>query len=285
MDVMDGVALRTVEENNTSEITLWGYGITDRGLLPIVEAIREKMRGLQLIEHLSLSANSVGNTGSQALATLLEDPIYCKLHTLQLQGNQIDNDGVSFLINSLANNTKLKVLWLHNNPIDRSLIEGIFCKLLCNTSSVNSIYLSNHTLEDISLPKTLQNINSQLHMAEIPGEMGSLLQLNKDSNKSNVAVRKILRYHPNIDMGPLFTFGLKDDDKNTKALPYVINWFDKASAAIDYVGSDSDEEERYDYQVGENRLSAIFQFVLAMPLLFVPVAHTKASDKKRKRIK
>ena len=37
------------------------------------------------------------------------------------------------------------------------------------------------------------------------------------------------------------------------------------------------------YNIGERKLSAIYQFAKAMPLLFVPVPHGKGGDNKRKR--
>ena len=46
----------------------------------------------------------------------------------------------------------------------------------------------------------------------------------------------------------------------------------------------SNEDEQIQL-VDSRKLSSIYQFALAMPLLFVPAAHTKACDKKRKRIK
>ena len=46
--------------------------------------------------------------------------------------------------------------------------------------------------------------------------------------------------------------------------------------------SDSEEEESH-YHVEERKLSAVYQFVQAMPLLFVPASHSKRVDKKRKR--
>ena len=65
---------------------------------------------------------------------------------------------------------------------------------------------------------------------------------------------KILKYHPNMDMGPLFEWGMEEEDEqNLKALPYVINWFERARVAV------ADEEEEQ-YKVDGRKLSAIFQY-------------------------
>ena len=50
---------------------------------------------------------------------------------------------------------------------------------------------------------------------------------------------------------------------------------------------DSSVSDDYDYCVDERKLSAIFQFAKAMPLLFVPISCIKVDDhrnNKRKRV-
>ena len=39
-------------------------------------------------------------------------------------------------------------------------------------------------------------------------------------------------------------------------------------------------EKVINYNIGERKLSAIYQFAKAMPLLFVPVAHNKGGENK-----
>ena len=60
-----------------------------------------------------------------------------------------------------------------------------------------------------------------------------------------------------------------------KSLPYVIDWFDSSLAACDH---DCDEHD----ELPDRKLSAVYEFAKAMPLLFVPASH-KVGDKKRKR--
>jgi len=56
------------------------------------------------VEELCLCANHIGNTGSQALATLLEDSSY-NLKYLDLSGNDINKVGLTALTNALSNNS------------------------------------------------------------------------------------------------------------------------------------------------------------------------------------
>ena len=91
-------------------------------------------------------------------------------------------------------------------------------------------------------------------------------------------------------MEPLFDWDI-DGEWSLKSLPYVVEWFDRASIAVvdDEEGersssrrinsdsSDSDEEERFDYHLEERKLSSVYEFALVMPLLFIPSSHTKST--------
>ena len=245
-------------------INLPDNSITDENLLPMVEVIKGGCK--TSLEQLYLYSNRIGNAGCHALATLLKHT-NSNLQTLDLETNQIGNEGATAIANSLANNTKLKSLDLEENQIDTSVL-GIFCTVLCNTSSVNDTYRSNHTLVNLLLSDEQQGQHVD-HLA-------TLLDLNKGTNKSHVAIKKILKYHPNIDMQPLFEWDA-DGEQTLKALPHVVDWFERAGEAV---AGDIDGEDR---RVEQRQLSAIFQFAKAMPLLLVPASNIKEDDKKRKR--
>ena len=95
------------------------------------------------------------------------------------------------------------------------------------------------------------------------------------TNKSHVAIKKILKYHPNIDVESLFEWDA-EGEQTLKALPYVIDWFERTRVAI----ADDDEDQ---YNVDGRKLNTTFQFAKVMPLLFEGIATIKA-DKKRKRL-
>ena len=81
-----------------------------------------------------------------------------------------------------------------------------------------------------------------------------------------MAINKILRNHSNIDIEPFFEWDTEEGERNLKALPYVIAWFDRAKDA----GKDD-----VNCNIQERKLSAMFQFAKAMPLLFGGVATIK----------
>ena len=141
-----------------------------------------------------------------------------------------------------------------------------FNKLLCNATSICHTYSSNHTLEKVVF--THQN----------PSKLDSLLDLNEGTNKINVAIKKILKFHPNIVMEPLFEWNMEGEgERDLKALPYVVASFNRAEQAVE------GDEEGGSYNIDERKLTSIYQFAKAMPLLFVPAPHDKEGDNKRKR--
>ena len=190
----------------------------------------EAITGYPLIEELDLSYNRIGNAGCEALATLRN------VTYLRLMGNN------------------------NSNQFDRQSVNDSFCASLCNAPSINDIYLSNHKLE-------------KLHTwRDIGAKLDSLLALNKSTkNKRHVAIKKILLHYPHdFDMEPLFDLSLDEDDseRDLRALPYAVSWFETATEAI--IG----DERPYprDEKLSANdleckKISAIYQFVTAMPMI------------------
>ena len=78
-------------------------------------------------------------------------------------------------------------------------------------------------------------------------------------------------------MEPLFEWNMEvEGERDLKALPYVVAWFGRARDAV--AGT-----EEGGSKILRRKLSAIFQFAQAMPLLFVPASHIKKENYKRKR--
>ena len=264
-DLRNG-GVRVITTTLRNSITLTLNNINVEQLILVVEAIREHTS----LENLDLIGNAIGNAGCEILVTLIEDPT-CNLRKLELEDNGIGNEGAIIFANSIQNNTKLKELDLCNNPINTNDVQGVFSGVLCNKSSINDTYSSNHTLERLYLP--------QVYSGNV--QVRPLLKLNTGTNKSHVAIKKIIKYHPNINMEPLFKWNLEGEgERDLKALPYVLAWFERAVEAV------ADDEEGEAYNIGEQKLSAMYQFAKALPLLFVPASHTnKDSNNKRKRNK
>ena len=233
------------------ELTLSNTEIDDEGVDTLTGALANNGR----LRTLNLSSNhNITGRGWQSLATLLENP-NANLENLDLVSNNVGDEGVLIFANALASNRKLKTLDLSDNGITT---EGwsSFSKNLCDTSSVNNTYLSNHTLGSLGVWET----------NNMPPELRSLLALNSSSDdKRQVAMKKILKHHRHFDMQPFFEWELK-------VLPIAINWFDRARSV------DSNNVAEID----KHELEAIYQFIHAMPEVFEPTP--AAARGKRKKI-
>jgi len=233
---------------NLADIGLLSCSIDDDILADFVSGIR----GCHQLNVLDLSMNNFGRAGCEALATMLNDP-NGNLRSLNLRNNnRIDDNCATILANSLKGNRKLRTMGLHGRamPITESGWDA-FSRVLCNTSSINATSLSNHTL------RVLRAVN-------LPTILTSLLNLNIGRNKKQVAVQKILRHHAHLDMEPFLEWDLK-------VLPLVVSWFDRAR--------DSDPENSGAH-VDTKKLSAIYQFATALPMMFVPSPNKPTAKRK-----
>mmetsp|Transcript_21474 Transcript_21474/g.36881 ORF Transcript_21474/g.36881 Transcript_21474/m.36881 type:complete len:434 (-) Transcript_21474:860-2161(-) len=238
--------------------------VLDESLGELVSALAHRIH----LEELDVGHNDIlGRESCMALAALLKDPT-CNLITLRLENNLIDGDCAAALADALTRNDKLKNLYLHGNPIfgntseseddgnDGSYdseLEDAFSRVLCDTSTIMDTYSSNHTLQSFASFKNW--------------EAPPFLELNRkfSEDKRQVARLKILRHHDHIDMELFFGWG-------PKMLPVAVSWFDEARKCGEDVTS-----------LEKKKLSAIFQFAKAMPMVFMPVLHhlgTESEDRK-----
>ena len=131
----------------------------------------------------------------------------------------VDDESAEILANGLINNCKLKRLRLVGHAITA---EGwkCFSKVLCDTTSVNKTYLSNHTLHVI-------DEGASTGGKAMPNDLISVLKLNRRlPDEKLVAFLKIVQSHCDFNMQPLFT--AVDNQAPFKILPNVIHWFEAA---------------------------------------------------------
>ena len=217
--------------------------INDEGL----DALLPALKNCSHLKSLSLDDNSaVSSKGWQRLGSLLEAP-YLNFTNLYLAGNNNVNDEVvTALTRALTNNHKLTSLGIDDCTAITDEGWNVFStKLLCDTSSVNATYLSNHTLEYVTSMNGISTSRASLQ---------PLLDMNHKGDKKEVAIIKILQNHNGFDMTSFFEWEFK-------VLPLMIDWFEKASTV--------DMPEDFEPNIGPRKLSSIYQFVRGMPLLYV----------------
>jgi len=134
------------------------------------------------LQSLDIRFNSNRNVPMRDLVRVLESP-NCRLVCLYLYRNGLNDDEVIDIAQALAYNKCLKELGLdtEGSTITKSGWDALSA-VLCNKSSFENTFSSNHTLED----GVYYGHDSVL---------GDLLDINKNNNASDAARIKIMRYH------------------------------------------------------------------------------------------
>jgi len=230
------ILLRTATE--LRKVDLSNNNIDDVGIEYLTFAIARH----GTLQRLNLSNNSsITIRGWRAISTLLEAP-RSNLQQLYLQNNEIDDEGAVLFASALTDNCTVRTLDLNGNHSITNKGWAAFSKLVCDTSSVNTTYLSNHTLENVSGHFT------DLHH-RVPRDLVSFLDLNMERSKKHAATIKILEQHNDFDMLPLLEWDLK-------LMPCVVKW----------MGATSGCPTDFDKSIGRRKLSALYQFIRAMPM-------------------
>ena len=200
------------------------------------------------LKQLCLTGNSsISSLGLRTVSALLSTP-NCNLEQLWLYHMNIGDEGASVLADGLAKNKSLRKLWF--DPTTCGITSTgwkRFDALLCDTSTINKTYLSNHTLELIGKHYT----NYAQSDDQIPRGIRRHLRLHNyiQVNSKQIAYCKIMKHHENMRMDPLFEWKLK-------FLPLMVSWFANTRKLWDVPETQSRE------------LSSVFQFVRGFPFCF-----------------
>jgi len=281
------LAIGSSNDSPFNSLLLQNNNISDKSLVNIITALSKHPH----LKEMDLSGNGLGKNGCIALSTLLQNSV-TGLLKLDLANNEIDDEGINTLLSALKNCRHLHTMVLSQN--DRVTIKGLQClasvlespnsslkilaaamaktyttdematvffnplannhkleylfinasggfgdkfgRLIWDKSNVNSTFLSNHIIQYIGPPSNMSG-------------NGWHCKINKRENKEEVAMIKILSCNRNFDMSSFFEWEFK-------VLPLMINWFERA----DITG-----HPRLEPRI----LSAIYQFVRGMPLLYI----------------
>jgi len=241
-------------------LCLRNNAIDDEGLQCLVEGIVNccSLTDLDLSNNQSITA-----AGLTSLSPFFRSDDCC-LEELWLREINFGDEGAAALANGLIGNESLTTLpfsLVRSGMTSRGW--AAFSKLLCDTTSVNNTYLSNHTLETIG--------GYGVHA--MPSDIVEYLKLNNLQNCAT-AICKILDSHPDIDIEPLFQW-------KSKCLPLVVRWLENARS---YLGNVNESTEVFQCR----QLSAVYKFVRGMPQLAVDGCRGKnmkdiqSKSKKRK---
>lgn len=127
------------------------------------------------------------------------------LEILDLGMHRIDDQTIISFAEALSRNHRLRQLTMNlcqSNTYVTSVAYDALFQLLCNKASIMDTYLSNHILQIIS---------DDYDEAFLPGDLVSLLKLNRENNASQAARLKIIQTHfrgPEINMQPFINLDL-----------------------------------------------------------------------------
>lgn len=161
------------------------------------------------LETLNLSDTFITPSGWITFFTLLQRPgsVLGRLVKLSIMDRNISDEVLVCIANALAANSSLKVLNFEEEGLTEIGWTAIECTL-CNKSSIDTIYDSNHTL----------TYGEGLY----PNSFYRLLKLNWGTDKAEVARQKIVQYHFLEGNGSNMHDIMKMD---LEMMPHVIGFF------------------------------------------------------------
>ena len=238
-----------------------GYNSIDEEDIQLLVPLVLRMTSLKVLR---LFANrSVSFAGWQALSGILQSPT-CVLRELDLDGNNINDDSIVAFASALAQNNTLKQLFL-GECYDEDGSSSITTRgwaavslLLCNNSSIMDTYNSNHTLENLTYDYD--------NASYCPDDLVSLVILNRNKDKVEVARQKILQTHFSDDDTSNNQEFL---DMDLEVMPAAISWIGRPTR-VDWNGTNV------------SGLSLLYNLVRKMPDLIDTSAQKKQATAKSK---
>ena len=261
------------------DINIGGRG-TNNETSTIANGLRSNSTKL---ERLSLSGSRIEMSGCESIVTLLQDPS-CNINSLDLGNCGLKNDLATIIVSSLIGNAKMAKLGLSHNEIGRSGCESIATLLKDTNSNIDYINLSHNKIDDecaTILAQSLVGNNKLKHLdlALNSGITGScwyaffstlldcsnhtLQSLESKGKILPSSLKTLLKLNRAVDMEPLFELDSEDNERKPKAMPSVIDWFDRR-------GREVSQSDGVVNSINARKLSSIYQFARAMPLKFVP---------------
>jgi Ran GTPase-activating protein (RanGAP) involved in mRNA processing and transport len=187
--------------------------IDDEGAAALVDLVA----GMITLKRLKLTnCNSITNNGWRVIARIPQTS--SNVTSIKLGGNNFNNDAVVFFAAALATNKCLSSLILDGREItDR--IWGAFSNILCDNSSVQSTYLSNHTLH--TLETTGYYAGDNWTQVQVPDNIARVVELNEtNQDKVVLARQKIISNHFSASRINTQAFAVM----SVPVLPHAIEW-------------------------------------------------------------
>mmetsp|Transcript_12277 Transcript_12277/g.24613 ORF Transcript_12277/g.24613 Transcript_12277/m.24613 type:complete len:519 (+) Transcript_12277:92-1648(+) len=230
-----------------------------------VQVLAAELSKCTNIKNLNLSGNRAITAVGLGVISGLLGAENCRIESIDLSNMHIGDDGAEVLAAGLVGNQFLMELifgfgrgYVNDEYVSAGITDSgwsAFSKLLCNTSSINSTYMSNHTLAQICQhPLPPPYICKYLQL--------NAFQQHQNIDTAKIAKIKILLNHPDLDMEPFF-------QKQLKLLPHVMSWFQRARSCHSNSSPSGRVLTRTQSQkhVLSRELSAVYKFIRGMPMV------------------
>jgi serine/threonine protein kinase len=145
------------------------------------------------VGYITLDNNNIDSLGAVKIAEYLTgDP---PIDALSLDNNRLNDDDAILISQALKRNTKLCNLWLHSNNITSIGVKVLLTRVF-DSSSLNSISESNHTMKQLVAMKIFSEENNK----KLQGFIDGMLQLDR-TQKIMLALQNkdsLLKYLTNV---------------------------------------------------------------------------------------
>ena len=198
-------------------------------------------------------------SGWRVFSAVLQNP-NSALERVNLADNAIGNDLLISISDSLRYNSKLKDLFISEEKYQGIQVVSFeitnwdaLSNMLCNESSIDATFNSNHTLQRVIDPEIFEG-RTVVDNSELPADFRALLLLNRENTEMEAARCKILKVHfSDFTLQPFI-------DMDLKALPHAIAWMardgygsnllyqfllEKSGSLLDVVEAKSETEPKH----------------------------------------
>ena len=242
------------------ELRLLDCHISDEGLQALTEGA-----AVNHCKYLDLKWNDqITAAGFRLLSTSLQSQSCC-LEELSLGRMSIGDDTAELFARALVGNEKLRILHLIGEEEDESITAAgwsALSKVLCDPSSVNATYSSNHTIEELWEQPDPEDYSCDI-LSAYEDTVGKDLYLYQELNRihpQHATTCKILMSHKHLDMEPFL-----NGDLNLKCLPLVIAWYERANPCLTLSVRNRRVLEESAEVFQSRVLTALYQFVRGEP--------------------
>lgn len=194
------------------ELDLSGNVIDDEGALALINLLAT----FRNLRYLHLNENCITSNGLRGITRLLQPNSELRelsIQDMNFEDNDCFNDEVFIeFVDVLSNNTSLQIFLFDDYEITDQIWTAL-SHILCDKTSIERVYFSNHTLHNIGSIDTSRTIYHS--------DIKSLLCLNEDQDKTAVIRQKILKHYFSSDVNSIEVFACMSMAVKSRAIEWI----------------------------------------------------------------